>query len=103
MKIEELVNDLIGTVLKYHFNELPKTLAEKILDELEVRFGIRSFAKVRRIARLGYVFRNYHKSDEILAGELLVCTRVIKELRHKMGLKMSHGGDRRSKKFKERK
>lgn len=100
MTLAEMKRNLSETVMMYNFGELNYYFAKILLDEMEKQWGIRSFAKARQIARMGYIFKNEHKTSEELAIDLNVSTQTIYRLRQKMGYKFENGGDRRSSSFK---
>jgi len=88
---------LSQTVLYLNKNEMPGPLAwclEKEINNLELYKP--GFAAARRVAQMGYIFRNYQYSDETLMDRLRVSKSTISVLRRKMSIDYTHGGNRRS-------
>ena len=88
---------LSQTVLYLNKSEMPAPLhylLEKEINKMELYK--KGFAAARRIAQMGYIFRNYQYSDETLMFRLRVSKTTISTLRRKMSIDYTHGGNRRS-------
>ena len=63
-----------------------------------------SFARVRRLVIIGYIYKNFNKSDLQIKQELGVSIATVCNLRRKIVLPhemYGHGGDRRSKNWRK--
>ena len=92
----------IETAKKRYKSELPRIEGDKLSIVLS-NAGL-SFPLVRRLVIIGYIFRNFEKSDSEIQQELGVSIATVCNLRRKIALPRemySHGGDRRSKNWRK--